>query len=374
MTDKPKKKNEPLPLFQKRVPLWLALFMSVVILVSMLILLNDYSSPDPIQPIIITTTPSFYGAPQTDFTFIEALGSPTPSVDELKLERMKEPRFTASTPMCRDLIRTENGQFVFRIFLQIGMELYRIDEDGTQLCRLTDNDGNDDYPTWSPDGTQIAYVSNDTEYGLYLMDANGENIELLHTGGSAYSHPAWSPDGRYLVFQATFDEVFDIYRLELATGEISNLTNQERLDNMPAYSPDGQFIVFTSDRTFNPFIHTNPASQFSSYEIYMMDSDGRNPRRLTVNNRGDTHPTFSLDGTQIAFGNWEIFIMNRDGSGVRRLTNGREPLWLPDGRIAYIGNEGIYTIASDGSDEQVLINKIPWFGSGISQFDYIPPK
>src|SRR5690606_33506574 len=130
--------------------------------------------------------------------------------------------------------------------------------DGSNFCRLTNNSGTDDYPVWSPDGEKIAYVSNNGDYGLYLMNADGSNIELLHTGATAYSHPAWSPDGDYVVFQATFDEVFDIYRLELATGEIVNLTNQERLDNMPSYSPDGEFIVFTSDRTFNPYINTNP--------------------------------------------------------------------------------------------------------------------
>lgn len=365
MKEKPKNEHKASSFLYIAVPLWLVLFIFVTIIG--VGLLNMPSEPPPTF-ITITATPDYYGKSNADTTFIEELGSPTPDI-----ETTAEVDVATTTPMCADIARTQKGQFVFRMFLQSGMDLFRIDEDDENFCRLTNNTGNDDYPAWSPDGLSIAYVSNDGDYGLYLMDADGQNVELLNTGGSAYSYPAWSSDGQYIVFQATFDEVFDIYRLELATGDVINLTNQERLDNMPSYSPDGQFIVFTSDRIFNPFVETNLLSQYRSYEIYMMDSDGYNPRRLTVNNRGDSHPTFSPDGLQIAYSG--IKIMNRDGSGLYELVSGSQPIWLSDGRIVYLNYMGeIHSILPDGTEDTVLVNQIPIFGSGIQQLDYTPAR
>ncbi len=368
INEKPKKKRENSRFWKLAVPLWL--FSGVVIV--LFTLLWFASNQKPIMQLIsVTASPAYYGASNSEYTFISALGSPTPP----DAESTAEVEVSTNTIMCQDLERAQNGQFAFRMFLQSGMDLFRIDEDGTNFCRLTDNTGNDDYPAWSPDGLKIAYVSIDGEYGLYLMDADGSNVELLHTGGTAYSYPSWSPDGNYVVFQATFNEVFDIYRLELHTGDLINLTNQERLDSMPSYSSDGQFIVFTSDRTFNPYIETNKASQYNNYEIYMMNSDGTNPRRLTVNDFNDAYPSFSPDGTQIIYTGRDIRIMNRDGSHLRQLLNnyGSETIWLPDGRIAY-ESAGIHTVLPDGTENKLITDKIPQFGSGIAHIDYTPPR
>lgn len=365
MTEKPKTMPKP-PFWQWVIPMW---FFILIVILS--ITGTYFVSQDEPEFITVFATPQLYGAPQTDFTFIETLSSPTP-MDSLQLTAHAE--LTTNTPMCGDLERSSSGQYVFRMFPQNGMELYRIDEDGMNFCRLTNNSGNDDYPVWSPDGESIAFVSNVGDYGLYLMDANGENVELLHTGGTAYSYPSWSPDGSYLIFQATFDEVFDIYQLELATGEITNLTNQERLDNMARYSPSGEFIVFTSDRTFNPYVNTNPLGQSQAYEIYMMNSDGTNSRRLTVNSSVDELPSFSPDNSQIAFrAHGQIMIMNRDGSGLRELIYGNDPLWLSDGRIAYVA-EAIHTIQPDGTENTAISFDIPVFGSGIRMIDYTAPR
>lgn len=365
MHEKSKNKEKSFSFLQTPVPLWLVVIIGLLFLT--LNLLNTTSSP-VVEFFTITNTPAYFTAPNTSHTFIETMASPTPNI-----KTTAEVEVNTNIAMCHEMERSSNGQFVFRIFLQNGMELFRIDEDGENFCRLTKNTGNDDYPAWSPDGTKITYVSNHGDYGLYIMNADGNQIEMIHTGGSAYSHPTWSPDGKYIVFQATFEEQFDLYRFELATGAVTNLTNQERLDSMPSYSPDGKFIVFISDRTFNPFINTNIASQSNNYEIYVMDSDGLNPRRITVNNQTDGHPTFSPDGTQMVHGVGAIYIMNYDGSQSRRLSNGYEPVWLPDGHITYINGANIHTILPDGSEGLTIIDEIPIFGSGIKQLDYTPP-
>ena len=108
----------------------------------------------------------------------------------------------------------------------------------------------------------------------------------------------------------------------------------QRYDDMwPAWSPDGRRIVFTSTRDGDP-------------EVYVMNADGSEPRRLTTTPGRDAHPSWSPDGATIAFqsprldGHTRIFLMNADGSHQRPLTHNTGfcgvPVWSPDGkRIAY---------------------------------------
>ena len=164
------------------VPLWLV-FAIIILSISLIsILSNENSKLEKAlaNPFVITATPTYYGSSDSQVTFIEALGSPTPDV-----ESTAEVEVSTRTIMCHEIERSDNGQFVFRMFLQSGMELFRIDEDGTNFCRLTNNTGNDDYPVWSPDGTKIAYISTEGVYGLYQMETEErlqmQQLFLLHT-------------------------------------------------------------------------------------------------------------------------------------------------------------------------------------------------
>ena len=86
------------------------------------------------------------------------------------------------------------------------------------------------------------------------------------------------------------------------------------------------------------------------YEIYVMNTDGSNQQRLTYNSVDDANPTWSPDGTKIAFvtnrdGNYEIYVMNADGSNPQRRTyntaSDGSPAWSHDGtRIAFVRNVG----------------------------------
>ncbi len=152
----------------------------------------------------------------------------------------------------------------------------------------------------------------------------------------------------------------NVYVMDADGGNVRRLTDYPGANASPTWSPDGTRIAFTSDRDGN-------------YDIYVMDADGGNVRRLTDDPGGDYEATWSPDGTRIAFAsnrdvgvNYDIYVMDADGGNVRRLTNdpGRDmdPAWSPDGtRIAFAsnrdGDRDIYVMDADGGNVRRLTDE-----------------
>jgi Tol biopolymer transport system component len=144
-----------------------------------------------------------------------------------------------------------------------------------------------------------------------------------------------------IAFTSDRDGNHEIYRLNLASGLVTRLTNHDRADEDPAWSPDGTRIAFASNRRGN-------------HEIYVMDADGSNLARLTTTGV-NRHPTWSPDGSRIAFRRSEplsgaapnVWVMNADGSDQELMFAGSEPAWSPDGKqMAYtaLGSDGRYVV------------------------------
>ncbi len=241
-------------------------------------------------------------------------------------------------------------------------EVFVMNADGSELLRLTQGEGSEIAyaPKWSPDGTQIAFVSADD---MYLMNADGSEPRLLLA--SAYS-PAWSPDGAQIAYVSNLDSdngTYELYVMNVSDGPNADGTGQTRLtDNLahdmsPAWSPDGTQIAFVSNRD-------------GDAEIYVMNADGSGQVNITNHSETDESPAWSPDGTQIVFtsgrdDNAEVYVMNADGSEQTRLTDNaafdRSPVWSPDGtRIAFVSNRDmnmeIYVMNADGSGQTNLTN------------------
>ncbi len=238
----------------------------------------------------------------------------------------------------------DGTQIAFQSTRDGNWEIYVMDADGNNLRRLTNYDDSDVSPSWSPDGTQITFSSHrDGNWNIYVMDADGSNLRRLTRG----VYPSWSPDGTQIAFQSNRDGNWNIYVVYIDGSNPRQLTSHSSWS--PSWSPDGTQIAFY-------------ATYQEDAEIYVMDTDGKNLRQLTQLFSTDAFPSWSPDGTQIAFqstrdGDEDIYVMDADGSNPRRLTsyNGadRSPSWSPDGtQIAFESNR-------DGNDE-IYVLDLQW--------------
>jgi WD40 repeat protein len=179
----------------------------------------------------------------------------------------------------------------------------------------------DEYPTWSPDGKHLAFQSNrgNLGYGIWVVGTDGTGLRRLigSTDGDGDYTPAWSPDGTRIAFVGDNRDAFDddIYVMS-SNGELSaRLTTTDDDESSPAWSPDGSKIVYARwQRGFS--------------KIWIMNADGRAQHALTKGATDDFSPVWSPDGTKILFssdrgGNTDLYVINADGSGQpTRLTNG----------------------------------------------------
>jgi Tol biopolymer transport system component len=149
----------------------------------------------------------------------------------------------------------------------------------------------------------------------------------------------------HIVFQSTRDGNFEIYSMNADGSEPRRLTNSPKNDLSPSWSPDGSTIVFASDRDDN-------------WEIYSMNADGSNQKRLTGGVGANTAPSWAMRGKKILFvstrdaANGNLYLMNPDGSSPEQLTSDSlvkdSPIMAPDGRtiVMTVNTKGRYRIAS----------------------------
>lgn len=208
-------------------------------------------------------------------------------------------------------------------------------------------------PSATAPGLQLEDTDRSSSLAVYDSDVDGDDeIYLLPAGEGApvnlTHHPAedrqpsWSPDGSYIAFQSDRAGNWEIYTLNLVQHTLQRLTFDPAYDGAPTWSPDGQWIVFESYRDTSPCQFGTPAPNpppCPDLEIYRISlADGR-LERLTDSPGGDYQPVYSPDGQWIAFTSWrdgekEIYVMPAAGGPARNVTSSPgddgSPVWTSD--------------------------------------------
>jgi len=269
-----------------------------------------------------------------------------------------------------------SGRFVFQV--GSGGDIYMVNADGTDLRHLTR--GMD--PSWSPDGTQVAFVRWTEPWGIYLINADGSNERLLFSSNVARS-PVFSPDGREIAFFYSTEGWHPAWRIwidgfgwyyiergypqtewhlgviDLADGRL----HQPYCDNVsfsPTWTVDGQQLVYDGEQG-------------------LMVSDAHGASNLPfTGNPHDHFPVMSPEGTQVAIqhwehDHWEIYATGSDGVGRWPLTSSSpllerrphnvSPAWSPDGKhIAFLSDRSgeweFYVVDEDGSNERQILENV----------------
>ena len=201
----------------------------------------------------------------------------------------------------------------------------------TDVLRVTDRGGNPkdivshgsgsaaggiSSPSWTSDGTRVAYVGLDNNYGtqfIYTVPADGgtEQRFFAARSGESFRGMAWGKN--WILFVSNLSGQHEIWRLNADGSGPMQLTNDKRENGSPAWSPDGKTLAYYSKQVDG------------SYQIMTMNADGTGAKKLT-NAGNNWSPTWSPDGNHIAFtssrgGGLAIYVMDKNGGNVQLLTD-----------------------------------------------------
>lgn len=254
-----------------------------------------------------------------------------------------------------ELVSTGRGRTTCGYFLPDGRVLYASTHPGGDACPVTAASRMERY-VWD------IFPS----YDIYVAEADGSDPEVL-VGGEGYDAEATvSPDGRYVVFTSTRSGDLELWRLDLQTGDLLQLTDALGYDGGAFFSPDGSRIVWRASRPTGADadayrqLLAEDAVQPGALDLYVADADGSNARRVTRLPGANWAPFFHPSGEQVIFASnhhtldqggreFDLFLVDLDGepargpADVERVTFSGTfdafPMFSPDGtKLVFASN------------------------------------
>ncbi|PHV04930.1 Tol-Pal system beta propeller repeat protein TolB [Janthinobacterium sp. BJB412] len=211
-------------------------------------------------------------------------------------------------------------------------------------------------PSWSPDGTKVAYVSFEQKKPVvYVQNLITRARTVVANEKGSNSAPSWAPDGSKLAVALSKDGHTQVYTVNADGSGLRRASNSNGIDTEPQWSADGQSIYFTSDRSGGP-------------QIYRMNAGGGDAKRVTFGGSYNISPRISSDGKTLAFisrrdgGAFQLFVLDLASGQEQRLsdtTSDESPSFSPNGKyILYATESGrrksLAVVSVDGRVKQRL--------------------
>jgi len=192
------------------------------------------------------------------------------------------------------------------------------DQDGFNEHKIMESTDPIMSPAWSPDSRRLAYVSFEGDRSSIFIQTlrTGNRVQVSSRAG-VNGAPAFSPDGRKLVVTLSdADGNLDIYTLDINSRQTKRITTHRAIDTEGSWSPDGSSIYFTSDRSGGP-------------QIYRVSANGGSAERVTFEGSYNARPRLSPDGEKLAMvhlvnGNYRIAVMDVKRKDVLVLSSGSQ--------------------------------------------------